>query len=60
MTLRISIVVLLLSASTSAAIAQQPEAPGPRRITLEEAVDLALAGNHVVRLARLSVDEKER
>src|SRR4029077_12932772 len=37
-----------------------PEAPGLRRITLEEAVDLALAGNHVVRLARLSVDEKER
>jgi len=60
MTLRISIVVLLLSASTAAAIAQQPEAPGTRRITLEEAVDLALAGNHAVRLARLSVEEKER
>src|SRR6185295_10880044 len=51
---------LLLSASTSAAFAQQPETPTARRITLREAVDLALARNHAVRLAQLSVDEKDR
>ena len=60
MTLRVSIFALLLSASTSAAFAQQPETPTARRITLREAVDLALARNHAVRLAQLSVDEKDR
>ena len=30
-----------------------------RRITLREAVDLALARNHAVRLAQLAVEEKE-
>ena len=59
MTLRVSIVALFLSASTSAAFAQQSETPSARRITLDEAVDLALARNHAVRLAKLSVDEKE-
>jgi signal transduction histidine kinase len=34
--------------------------PTARRITLREAVDLALARNHAVRLAQLSVDEKDR
>jgi outer membrane protein TolC len=60
MKLHASIVALLLSASTSAVFAQQPDAPTARRLTLREAVDLALARNHAVRLARLSVDEKDR
>ena len=60
MTLRVSIVALLLSATTSSAFAQQPEMPAARRLTLREAVDLALARNHAVRLAQLSVDEKDR
>jgi outer membrane protein TolC len=60
MTVRPWIVAVLLSGSTCAAFAQPPEAPTARRITLPEAVDLALAHNHVVRLARLSVDEKDR
>jgi outer membrane protein TolC len=60
MTFRASIVALLLSASTSAAFAQSPESPTARRLTLREAVDLALARNHAVRLAQLSVDEKDR
>src|SRR4029077_17709311 len=60
MTLRISIVALLVSAGASAASAQPAETPAARRMTLREAVDLALEHNHVVRLARLSVDEKDR
>ena len=60
MTVRPSIVALLLSAGTCAAFAQPPEAPAARRITLTEAVDLALAHNHAVRLAHLSVEEKDR
>jgi len=59
MTIRSLTVALLLSAGTDAAFAQQPEPPSARRITLREAVDLALAHNHAVRLAQLSVEEKE-
>ena len=44
---------LIVSATTSAAFAQQPETPTARRLTLREAVDLALANNHAVRLAHL-------
>ena len=60
MTVRALIFALLFSAATCAAFAQQPEPAAARRITLREAVDLALAHNHVVRLAQLSVDEKDR
>jgi outer membrane protein TolC len=60
MTIRASIFALLFTAGTGAAFAQQPAPAATRRITLREAVDLALAHNHVVRLARLSVDEKDR
>jgi len=60
MTLRASTFVLVLWASTGAAFAQPPEPATVRRITLGEAVDLAVAHNHEVRLARLSVGEKDR
>jgi hypothetical protein len=60
MTLRASTFALLLYASTGAAFAQQPDTQAARRLTLREAVDLALAHNHAVRLAHLSVDEKDR
>src|SRR5262245_32270782 len=59
MTVRRSILALLFSTCTCTLFAQQPEPPTARRITLREAVDLALARNHVVRLARLSVEEKD-
>jgi outer membrane protein TolC len=59
MTVRASTFALILCAGTGAAFAQQPEPP-VRRLTLPEAVDLALAQNHVVRLARLAADEKDR
>ena len=54
------LMLLFFFAGTCTAFAQQPGAPPARRITLAEAVDLALARNHAVRLARLSVEEKER
>jgi outer membrane protein TolC len=60
MTIRIPLFALLLSASTSAGFAQPRETPTARRLSLREAVDLALARNHTVRLAQLSVDEKDR
>lgn len=59
MTVRPLAIALFLAASIGPAFAQQPEPPAARRITLQEAVDLALAHNHVVRLARLSADEKD-
>ena len=59
MTVRTAIFVLLLSAGTGVTHAQEREMPATRRLTLREAVDLALAHNHTVRLAQLSVEEKE-
>jgi outer membrane protein TolC len=59
MTLRASIFAMFFVAGTCMALAQQPEPPAARRITLREAVDLALAHNHAVRLAQLSVEEKD-
>jgi outer membrane protein TolC len=43
----------------SRAHAQEAKSPAPRHITLEEAVQLALKHNHVVRIAAYSVQEKE-
>ena len=59
MTGRPFILALLYFAGTCAAFAQPSGPPAARRITLREAVDLALANNHAVRLAQLSVDEKD-
>jgi outer membrane protein TolC len=60
MTIRTSILAVLFSTSACAAFAQQREPTAARHITLREAVDLAAEHNHAVRLARLSVDEKDR
>jgi len=38
---------------------QDAKSPGPRHITLEEAVKLALQHNHIVRIAGYKVEEKE-
>jgi outer membrane protein len=59
MTFGAPILALLFALGASAAFAQQFETPNARRITLDEAVDLALARNHAVRLAQLSVDERQ-
>jgi outer membrane protein TolC len=52
-----SILFLLIHAGPS--IAQETKPPSPRHITLDEAVQLALKHNHIVRLAAYSVQEKE-
>jgi outer membrane protein TolC len=59
MTLRAT-VVLLLCTGTGVAFAQPLETPAARRLTLRDAVDLALARNHAVLLAHLSVEAKDR
>jgi outer membrane protein len=60
MTLRAPIFAVLFSAAAFPLFAQPVALPAPRRITLHEAVDLALANNHALRLARLAVDQKDR
>ena len=60
MTARALIAALICSVGADATFAQQPEPATARRITLTEAVDMALTNDHAVRLARLSVEEKER
>jgi outer membrane protein len=60
MTRRTSLLALLFSACTCATFAQQHEPAAARHLTLREAVDRAVEHNHAVRLARLSVDEKDR
>jgi outer membrane protein TolC len=59
MTIRIPLIALLIGVTCGTAFAQPPRAPAPRRITLAEALDLALQHNHVVRIARTSVEEKQ-
>lgn len=39
--------------------AQEGQGPAPRHITLQEAVEMALKHNHVVRIATYKVEEKE-
>src|SRR6202790_5449573 len=39
--------------------AQESKSPPPRHITLDEAVQMALKHNHVVRIAAYKVEEKE-
>ncbi len=50
-------VLLLLHACTL--VAQESNPPSLRRITLDEAVQLALKHNHVVRIAGYKIEEKE-
>jgi outer membrane protein TolC len=59
MTFRRTALAFAVSLSATVSFAQQPEPTTARRISLDEAVDLALARNHAVRLAQLSADEKE-
>ena len=43
----------------SSAFAQDKDAPPPRRITVQEAVQLALQHNHFVRIAQYKTEEKQ-
>src|SRR4029453_11720839 len=60
MNARVWSVVAILCLSPTLTLAQSPGTQAPRVITLGEAVDLALAHNHVVRLAALKVEEHEQ
>jgi len=61
MKIRNAIFALLptLALGAAASLAQEKAAPAARRITLEEAVQLALQHNHLVRISQEKVDEKE-
>jgi outer membrane protein TolC len=54
-----TLAVLLLLASLSCSAQAQTTELAPRHITLAEAVQLALNQNHVVRIAKLEVEEKQ-
>ena len=59
MTTRVLIIGILVGFA-SVAGAQQPDVTAPRRLTLDEAVALALEHNHLVRIAGFSVEEKQQ
>jgi outer membrane protein TolC len=60
MNLRAAAFCALLSVfQASSAPAQEAKPPAPRRITLEEAVQMALKHNRVVRIAAYKVEEKQ-
>jgi outer membrane protein TolC len=52
-------VLVSLFSLLSFALAQQPESNVPRRLNLDEAVELALKHNHVARIAALHVEEEQ-
>jgi outer membrane protein TolC len=60
MTIRIPLIAILIGVVAGPAFGQPPKTQAPRRITLLEAVELALQHNHQVRIARSSVEEKQR
>ena len=54
------LIVVALSFLSILASAEQPDtAPAPRHITLQEAVQLALQHNHLVRINQFKVDEQQ-
>ena len=59
MNVRAKLLVVTVSCLAALAPARaQDQATAPRHITLQEAVQLALKHNHVVRIAELQVEEK--
>jgi outer membrane protein TolC len=60
MTIRVPLIAILFCVANVVVFAQARETAAPRRITLREALDLALQNNHRVRVARLAVDETQR
>jgi outer membrane protein TolC len=59
MNARVVLTTVLLCMSNGAALGQQKDSAAPRRLTLHEAVQLALQHNHLVHIAKSSVDEKQ-
>ncbi|PWT81148.1 MAG: hypothetical protein C5B57_11075 [Blastocatellia bacterium] len=61
MATRVALLTILVCGTISHLVfGQQPEVATARRLTLSEAVDLALQHNHSLRIVRSSVEEKER
>ena len=59
MKIRVSLIAILLCLGHSTVLGQQNDAAASRRITLHEAVELALQHNHLVRIVKSTVDEKQ-
>lgn len=59
MNARVVLITVLLCVSNTAVLGQQMDSAAPRRLTLHEAVELALQHNHLVHIAKSSVDEKQ-
>jgi outer membrane protein TolC len=59
MTIKIIFTAAVLLIGQSHATGQQADAAAPRKITLGEAVDLALKHNHAVRIASYKVEEQQ-
>jgi outer membrane protein TolC len=58
MNTRILLIAMLVCLGEPVTSGQETEPAPPRRITLQEAVNLALKHNHVVRIVRSAVEEK--
>ena len=59
MKLRNAVLLTCAVAIAASAFAQESKTPAQRSITLDEAVQLALKNNHLVRIAALRVKESE-
>ena len=59
MSIRPLLIYSVLLAGQICAAAQQPEPSAPRTMSLQQAVDLALKHNHVVRIASFKVEEDQ-
>lgn len=59
MSIRSLLIYGALLAGQICAVAQQPDSSAPRTINLQQAVDLALKHNHVVRIASFKVEEDQ-
>lgn len=59
MNTRVPLLALLFCLGGKTALGQQNETAAPRRISLHDAVELALQHNHVIRIAKSAVDEKK-
>ncbi len=53
------LITILLCISNSTVLGEQRDSDAPRRLTVHEAVELALRHNHLVHIAKSSVDEKQ-
>jgi outer membrane protein TolC len=59
MNARVVLITVLLCISNSAVPGQERDSAAPRHLTIHEAVELALQHNHLVHIAKSSVDEKQ-